>query len=65
MLFCYYVSLKGHIGIECHSQSSGVRVGCHVNVADSYTFRKKVLVFLFRLDDEDLCFIVINYYRSG
>ena len=39
-----YVSLKGHIRIECHSQISGVRVGCQVNGADSYTFRKNVLV---------------------
>ena len=30
-----YVSLKGHIAIECHSQISGMRVGCHVGVTDS------------------------------
>ena len=30
--------------IECHSPISGVRVGCHVGVTDSYTFGKKVLV---------------------
>ena len=35
-----YVSLKGHIAIECHSQISGVRVG----VTDSYTFGNMVLV---------------------
>ena len=39
-----HVSLKGHIAIECHSQISGVRVGCHVGVTDSYTFGKMVLV---------------------
>ena len=33
------VSLKGHIGIECHSQKmSCMRIGCHVNVADLRLF---------------------------
>ena len=60
-----YMSLKGHIAIECHSQISGMRVGCHVGVTDSYTFGKEVLVCRFRTDDEDLCFVVVQLQHVG
>ena len=53
-----YVSLKGLIGIECHSQISGVRVGCYMNVSVSLHIREGVGVLI--SNDENHCFFVIQ-----
>ena len=41
-----YMSLKGHIAIECHSQISGMRVGCHVSTTAAAAAAAVIIIII-------------------